>query len=299
MNRLLLIALLHIFLSACGTDGTQAGRSVEAISGEASQPAPEGKLFIIGGGKRPPELVQELVEVSGIDSGGYAVVLPMSSAEPDSAAYYGIRQFTELGLPAERLAAYNFQPGDYPKAAVDSLRKAGLIYITGGDQNRFMDIVAGSPVYDAIHDAYQLGATVAGTSAGAAVMGRSMITGNEKKHPEYTGEFRTIEADNMILDEGLGLLPQAIVDQHFIYRMRMNRLISVVLENPGQVGIGIDESTAIVVERGQLARVVGDWQVILLRHPEGGTQVQHGLLGGRGLELSVLLPGDSFQLSQN
>jgi len=65
------------------------------------------------------------------------------------------------------------------------------------------------------------------------------------------------------------------------------------------VGIGIDESTAIIVERGQRAQVVGDWQVILLRHSEGGTQVQHGLLGGRGLELSVLLPGDSFQLSQN
>lgn len=257
--------------------------------------APAGKLFIIGGGDRPPGLVQAMVEASGLDTEGYAIILPMASSEPDTSAFYGIRQFTELGLPAEKFRTYNFVKGDYPTAALDSLRGARLIYITGGDQGRFMEVVLGSPVYDAIHQAYRQGALIAGTSAGAAVMSREMITGNEYKHPEYTGEFRTIEAENIEIKEGLGLMPGAIVDQHFIYRMRMNRLISVALEYPGLACIGIDESTAILVE-GDSATVVGDAQVILLRNTNGKGIAHNGLLGGQGMELSVLLPGDRFRL---
>lgn len=256
---------------------------------------PLGKLFIIGGGARPPAMLDELIRVSGIDSAGYAIILTMASEEPDTAAYYGLRQFREKGIPAERLRAMHFEKGHYPPAAVDSVRAARLVYISGGDQNRFMDVVLGSPVYEATHQAYRAGATIAGTSAGAAVMSAAMITGNEFKHPEYTGDFRTIEAENIETGEGLGLLDGAIIDQHFIYRMRMNRLISVALENPGISCIGIDESTAILVQ-GRQARVVGDYQVVVLRKPGGEARVQNGLLGGRGLELSVLLPGEVFRL---
>ncbi len=256
---------------------------------------PQGKLFIIGGGKRPPAMLEELIRVSGIDSAGHAIILTMASEEPDTAAYYGLRQFREMGIPAERLRALHFEKGHYPPAAVDSVRTARLVYISGGDQNRFMDVVLGSPVYGAIHQAYRAGATIAGTSAGAAVMSARMITGNEFKHPEYTGDFRTIEADNIEIKEGLGLLPGAIVDQHFIYRMRMNRLIAVALDHPMETSIGIDESTAILVQ-GREARVVGDYQVILLRNPQQSRKSRNGLLGGRGLELSVLLPGEVFRL---
>lgn len=291
--RLLYPALSLLLLLSFSCSPASSGRP-EASTVEG---APLGKLFIIGGGKRPPELLRALVKASGIDTSGYAVVLPMSSSEPDTAAYYAVKQFGPLGIPAGQFAAFNFQKGDYPPGRVDSLRKARLIYITGGDQNQFMEVVAGSPVYDAIHEAYRNGATVAGTSAGAAVMSRLMITGNEKRHPEYTGDFRTIEADNMEIGEGLGLLPQAIVDQHFIWRMRMNRLMTVVLDHPEKVGIGIDESTALLIERGRFGKVYGGYQVVVLRHPSGQTIRQGGLLGGRGLELSVLLPGDTLQLS--
>ncbi|NBC08175.1 MAG: cyanophycinase [Bacteroidetes bacterium] len=259
-------------------------------------PAPSGKLFIIGGGKRPPALVRSLIEASGIDTTGHAVILPMSSSEPDTAAYYAMRQFTDLGLSREKFRSIDFEKGQYSAAAVDSIRQATLIYITGGDQNKFMEVVSNSPVYDAIHEAYQKGATIAGTSAGAAVMSKQMITGNEYRHPEYTGDFRTIESENMEIDRGLGLLNSAIIDQHFIWRMRMNRLITVVLEHPEQIGIGIDESTAILVEKGRVATVHGGYQVIALRHPTADTSVQDSLLGGRGLRLDVLLPGDTLHL---
>lgn len=283
----LLLILYCSFVSCSGPP--------EPSTDERATP-PSGKLFIIGGGKRPPALVQSLVDISGVDSVGYGIILPMSSSEPDTAAYYAVQQFKDLGLEQPRFRTYDFQKGVYLETAIDSLRNARLIYITGGDQNRFMEVVANSPVYDAIHEAYQSGATIAGTSAGAAVMSEKMITGNERRHPEYTGNFRTIESDNMEIAEGLGLLPNAIVDQHFIWRMRMNRLITVVLDHPKQAGIGIDESTAILVEDGRIGTVYGGYQVIVLRHPTGQTNKQDSLLGGRGLELSVLLRGDTVHL---
>jgi cyanophycinase len=173
-----------------------------------------------------------------------------------------------------------------------------MIYITGGDQSRFMDIVLNTEVHEAIRQAYMDGALIAGTSAGAAVMSKKMITGNEFRHPEYTGDFRTIEANNMEIREGLGLIGNAIVDQHFVWRMRMNRLISVALENPGDHCFGIDESTALVIH-GNRASVFGESQVIRLMYTGSARTNEKGLIGGRGLILDVLLPGDTLDLAHS
>ncbi len=255
----------------------------------------KGHLFIIGGGSRPPELLEDLLATSGVREEGYILVLPMSSADPDTGAYYALRQFRPLGLAEEKLVAFTTDPRSWLPERIDSIASAWLIYLTGGVQTRFMAAIEGTQVKEALHRAYRNGATIAGTSAGAAVMSTRMLTGDERKHPEYTGYFRTIEADNMILEPGLGLLPAGIVDQHFIRRMRMNRLLTVILEHPQYFGLGIDESTAVVIS-GKKARVSGAGQVIYLRFPGGKGKTNNGLLGGRDLRLSVLLPGDRFSL---
>jgi cyanophycinase len=261
-------------------------------------PMPEGALFIVGGGARPPELMARLVKEAALSGDEYVVVLPMSSEEPDTAFFYVKEQFIAAGIDPERVVNMKIATGDQVTAAyTDSVRHAGLIWITGGDQSRFMEVALGSPLYDAIRDAYMTGATVAGTSAGAAVMSRLMITGNEKRYPEYTGNYRTIEADNIEVAEGLGLLRNVVIDQHFVYRMRMNRLMAVVLEHPGITGVGIDESTAILV-RGDSAEVVGLSQVIILRNNKLHVHHREKLLGGERLSLDVMLPGERFLIGR-
>lgn len=255
----------------------------------------KGKLFIIGGGKRSNELMKNLVEISGADSDGYALVLPMASEIPDTVTYSAIKQFNEIGL--KNVFELNILPTQIiSKSLIDSIKNACLIYITGGDQNRFMSLDKDNVITDAITDAYQKGATISGTSAGAAVMSKKMITGKEFKHDEYTGNFRTIEANNIEIVNGLGLLQNAIIDMHFIKRMRMNRLISVCLENPEEACIGIDESTAILVE-GNNAKVYGQSQVIVLHHKTAETKIVNGLLGAENLDLSIYLPGDQFSIN--
>jgi len=258
-----------------------------------TEPEARGYLFIMGGGDRPRPMVRSLIELSGVDSTGYLAVLPMSSSVPDTSAWYAEKQFRELGL--NRLHTFNIQQREQMTPSVlDSIRRATLIYISGGSQNRFMNIVRDTPLEDAIQQAYRQGSTIAGTSAGAAVMSEMMITGDERKHPEYTGNFRTIEANNIIIEKGLGLIPQAIVDQHFVRRMRMNRLVSACLEHPGKVGIGIDEATALWVD-GNQARVYGRGQVVVLRNANREVTIREGLLGGK-LSMNIYLPGQHFHV---
>lgn len=253
---------------------------------------PKGKLFIIGGGKRPASMVKEMIRLAKTSSNGHILILPMASSEPDTSAWYADKQFRDQGF--DQIFSWNIQDTSACNdSCISLITTASMIYITGGDQQKFMKTILGSRVHKAIIQAFSNGAVIAGTSAGAAVMSEKMITGNEFKHPEYTGDFRTIEAENMELTAGLGLLKSAIIDQHFIWRMRMNRLITVALENPGFLCIGIDEATALIVEENQ-ARVFGESQVILLEFNGQAHANKEGLIGGRGLRLDVLLPGELF-----
>lgn len=286
-NGIVLLSIFFIAISCSQKSQTEK---------ELSETDKHGKLFIIGGGKKPEQMLQNLAHISGVDSSGYVIILPMSSSVPDTSGYYMRKDFNEVNVI--KTFVYNLQHEDQmTKTKLDSIRNAALIYITGGNQNTFMEIASGTPLVQAIRYAYKKGATIAGTSAGAAVMSQEMITGDEFKHPEYTGNFRTIEANNMEIDTGLGLIKNAIIDQHFIQRMRMNRLITVILEHPSKVGIGIDESTAILVDNNT-AEIYGIGQVVVIRNKEGETRVKNGLLGANNLNLSIYLPGESFKITE-
>ena len=288
IKHLVLLLIISGMIAGCNFPEQEA----PADSSLDSQP--KGSLYIIGGGKRPPEMVREMVTLSNVKKEGYVCILPMASSEPDTAFYYAARQFRDQNADH----VFNFYRDStriFDRALLDSLRNASLIYISGGVQEKFMDLVLNTPIHTAIREAYRKGAMIAGTSAGAAVMGRKMITGNEFKHPEYTGDFRTIEAENIEIKRGLGLLENCIIDQHFIRRMRMNRLIAAAIENPDETCIGIDESTAIIVS-GKNATVTGLSQVVVIRNGSGSAKVKDGLLGSEGLELSIYIPGDRFLL---
>jgi cyanophycinase len=208
--------------------------------------------------------------------------------------YYANAQFVDRGI--RNVFGVTFKKGENPSVAkLDSVRNAKIIYITGGDQNRFMDVVASTEIEQAILTAFKKGSLIAGTSAGAAVMSKIMITGNELKHPDYTSTFKSIEENNIETKAGLGLIEGVIIDQHFLRRSRHNRLFSAVVEFPDQVGIGIDEATAILV-KGKKCEVIGASQVLVIRNPSKTKTSKNGKLGARGLTIDIYLPGETFVL---
>jgi cyanophycinase len=254
----------------------------------------KGSLFIIGGGSRPDHLVNRMIDEAGLRDGGYVVILPMSSAVPDSAIVWASEQFLKNGV--NQVTGFNFLPDQNPSREwIDSLKNASLIYISGGDQNRFMAIAGENEIENAIKTAWKNGAMIAGTSAGAAVMSELMITGDELRYPDYTSTFRTIESENIKLGRGLGLVTTAIVDQHFVWRSRHNRLFTAIIEHPELMGIGIDESTAIFV-KGSVAEIVGDSQVMVFSNPEKSYNEKNTKLGARNLIIDIYLPGEKFSI---
>lgn len=91
------------------------------------------------------------------------------------------------------------------------------------------------------------------------------------------------------------MLKNVIIDQHFVKRSRYNRLISAIIEHPDMTGIGIDESTAILVN-GKSIEVVGASQVLLLQNPEHSKTINEDKLGAHNLVLNIYLPGEIFSI---
>jgi cyanophycinase len=259
---------------------------------QVSKKSPKGKLFVIGGGDRTPLLMHSLAKTANLGANDYVVVLPMSSGEPDSSFFYFKEDWvTVSGKP---LVNFNFTKDRVnDKQWLDSLANAKLVFITGGDQFRFMKAVQNTPVHDAIHQAYQNGATIAGTSAGAAVMSGLMITGRELTDTTYRPTFRKLKDKNIELVSGLGLITTAIIDQHFIVRSRYNRLLSALALHPKLTGIGIDEETAIIVS-GNKAEVAGERQVIVLKRPINLKVLPNNLIKFTDIDFGVYTHGDRF-----
>ncbi|MDO9375128.1 MAG: cyanophycinase [Ferruginibacter sp.] len=266
-----------------------------AFSQSTAVSTPKGTLFIIGGGTRSEQLLKNMLALSKLKPTDHVVVLPMSSAEPDSSFYYFERDLKPLC--SNTIAYLNFtNKGVTDKRWLDSVRNARLIFITGGDQNRFMKVVLHTPLHTAIMQAYQAGATIAGTSAGAAVMSKKMITGQEHSGDSViTGSFKKIHYDMVELKEGLGLVDKAIVDQHFVARSRYNRLLSVLAENPTLTCFGIDEGTALVI-KGTKLTVTGSSQVIRLTTAaqKNTAPRKNKLVHLSNIRLDIFTQGDQF-----
>lgn len=256
---------------------------------------PKGKLFIIGGGDRSDELMKQVLNTAELSKKDYIVVLPMSSEEPDSSFIFFKTQMVKLTANPIVMLNFNKETAQNKKLT-DSVQNAKLIFISGGDQTRFMSVVQNTPIKTAIQKAYQNGSTISGTSAGAAVMSEKMITGNQKLQKEYTGTFSSIRYDNLETSEGLGLLKTAVIDQHFLKRNRYNRLLSALIEFPALTGIGIDEATAIIVRNNQI-EVAGESEVIVVKNPKGILKSKKdNLVSVEKLEMSIYTAGQKFNI---
>jgi cyanophycinase len=277
--------------------------STPARPAAASGPAPKGSLLIVGGGPIPDEILDRFVALAGGPGHARIVIFPMASSSADAGVELA-GDFRKRGAEAERIVL-NHEQADSEDAA---RRLDGVtgIWFGGGDQVLLTKALGHTRVEAAIHRRYEAGAVVGGTSAGAAVMSTPMITGDEKhvggsRPPAKDSNdiFMTIARDNIVTQDGFAMLPGAIVDQHFIRRRRHNRLISLVLENPTLVGVGIDESTALEVEPGGRWRVLGESVAFVVDARTAAiTPAGKGALGATGVKLSVLPAGSTYEPAQ-
>ena len=278
---------MAIFGLACEPPALEAPQAIE--SGEVNMEPNHRNLFIIGGGSRPDHMMEYMLQNAMLHN-GRIVVLPWASSEPDTSYFYFQKQLDRIGnFPSTPMLK---RPSELTEEDANVIRNAGLIYITGGDQSRFMAAIDSSNAKEWIHQAHTAGCCVAGTSAGAAMMSEVMITGDENFESEYHSTYRQIRPGNGIYNTGLGLLENAIVDQHFIARSRYNRLLSAVCEYSGKWGFGIEESTALWV-RPDTVEVVGDHQVFVVE-PAEDIRRDSINFGVSDINVHLLMPGDKM-----
>lgn len=287
LARLACVALV-IGVAACA-----AKESASAASADA----PKGSLLIVGGGPQPDSLVQRFVDLAGGAGKARIVIFAMASEDGLAGGEEKAEDLRKLGAQAINVYITREQAG--LDSIVHLLDDATGIWFGGGDQARLTRAIGGTRVEEAIHARYQAGAVVGGTSAGAAVMSTPMITGDERHpggaRPDSTDPFKTIARDNIITSEGFGLIQGAIIDQHFLRRKRHNRLVSAVLEHPKLLGVGIDESTALLVQPDGVWHVLGASAVVVY-DARNATVTPSGAptLGASGITMHVLPAGSSF-----
>jgi cyanophycinase len=270
-----------------------------ATSGSVASPLadrPRGSLVIVGGGERSEAMMRRFVDLAG-GRGARIAVVPNASSEPEETGRALVAELDSLG--ARAFVYFLDHAAATAQASARRLDSATGIWFSGGDQIFVTQALAGTPVLRAMQRRYREGAVIGGTSAGAAIMSDSMITGNQTPPGDTTGyygdEYPAIARRRVEIVPGLGFLPQAIVDQHFIRRERHNRLISAVLERPSLLGVGIDESTALEVGPDGRWRVLGESAVVVYdaRHARV-TDRRRPLLGVTGLRVHVLPAGSVF-----
>ena len=183
------------------------------------------------------------------------------------------------------------------EAALESktriLSDADSVFFTGGDQIRISSQIGDTPLFRRVHQIFESGGLIAGTSAGAAVMTETlMVSGPAEQSYRMESLLR--------LAPGFGLLPGVIVDQHFAERGRMGRLLGAIAQNPRILGIGLDEDSAIFVRRARF-QVIGSASVHVI---DGGKVTFSNIaesepetsLSIYGVKLHVLNQSDTFDL---
>ena len=246
----------------------------------AVRAAEPGPLVIVGGGGTPLAVRQLFVKLAGGKAARIAV-LPQASSREDRGAS-SVKMFSELGAKVFIVELKNL------KAARERLDEATAIWFPGGSQAVLFEALEKATLVKTIRDRHARGLPIGGTSAGAAVMSAVMIPGMPDEP--------ALRAGNTPTTAGLGLAPGLIIDQHFIVRRRMNRLLSAVFDHPDHLGVGIGEATAIIV-RGKSFTVIGDNSVVVIdSRADNLPKSEKGKLqSATGLKLHVLKARQEFQ----
>ena len=256
-----------------------------ALIAAAAGAAPATRLVIVGGGERPREAMARFVLWAGA-SAAHLLVVTWASGEAKESCEILLGELRDHAPGEAVCAPFATLDGDGKARPLDTdararflsqLAAATGVFFSGGDQARIMDVLADAELLRAVRERHAQGVVFGGTSAGAAVMSARMITGD--------GDFTVIDGAKVGVREGLGLLPGAIVDQHFVKRQRENRLFGLVLQQRGERGVGIDEDTALLVTGGRHGEVVGKGPVMLV---DAG--------GPDKLQITLLRAGQSVDL---
>lgn len=272
-------------------------RQLESPSLEQQMPPVNNNAILVIGGAEDKIHGREILYTFFKRAGGRnarIAIIPCASRDPLAISDRYCRIFTDMGATAIEVMDIRDREQSEDPAWKSILENCTGVFMTGGDQVRLCGLLSDTPLVDQLRLKAQLGEiTLAGTSAGAAVMGHHMIAGG--------GSGESPNRSLVDMATGLGILPAVIVDQHFHNRNRMARLMSAVSIQPDRIGIGIDEDTCALFEADGVFQVIGKGAITVV-NPANVTYTNEPDIGAtdpislHGLEVHLLIHGDRYDL---
>ncbi|MUL35843.1 cyanophycinase [Gloeocapsopsis dulcis] len=259
-----------------------------------AQSQTKGQLVIIGGAEDKEgecTILREFVRRAG-GTKARVVIMTAATELPREVGENYIRVFERLGAEDVRILDTESREDGSSSTALEAIEKATGVFFTGGDQARITDILKDTEIDTKIHERFQAGLVIGGTSAGAAVMPDVMIIeGDSETNPRM---------EIVDLGPGMGFLPGVVIDQHFSQRGRLGRLIAALAQQPAVLGFGIDENTAMVVSDDQF-EVIGEGSVTVvddsnITHSNVDEILKDEALAVCGARLHILPHGYKFNL---
>jgi cyanophycinase len=211
-----------------------------------------GTLVIAGGGPTPPEVIDSFLNAAGgKDSPIVVVSNALGETRPEQNTVCG--WLNAAGARNVRMLHTTAGEDLSDPNLIALLKEARGVWFTGGRQWRLVDAFLDTSVEELFHDVLRRGGVIGGTSAGATIQGDYLVRGNPVGNEEMLHEG---------YDRGFGFLPGVAIDQHFSQRERLGDLAQLKKAHPDMIGLGVDESTALIV-RGTTMQVVGQHQVTI------------------------------------
>lgn len=255
-----------------------------------------GRLVAIGGGdirEGDAPLLKEFIKLAR-GPRARVVVMTVATDDPAAAAAEYRTAFRRLGVDDVKAVDVSSRADTLRPDALEAVEHATGLFFTGGDQLHITSLLGGTEMQALMHRRYERGLVVGGTSAGAAMMSNSMVLGGE---PDENPKVGAVE-----IGPGMDLIIGAVIDTHFSQRGRFGRLLTAVAHYPQDLGLGIDERTAMIVNRNEF-EVAGEGAVTVI---DGGAMTYTSLpysekgdgLSLYGVRVHVLSAGARFDLSK-
>lgn len=264
----------------------------EGMGKNADVAARRGWIALIGGGEDKTKDREVLSGIVGLNKARSVAIIPTASRIGSEVGEDYDRAFRSIGVTRRQVLNVERSSEASDRDYLDAVDQADLIFFTGGDQVRLVEILEGTPLLARVRHRLEEGATIAGTSAGAAAAGRRML---------FDGDGRGFDKGSIGTGAGFGFLDDVSIDTHFVSRGRLPRLTQFLSRGEAAAGLGLPEDTAVLISSDRIASVIGSGVVTALsyQHVERNDYSkvdEDERFTVDGVRLSFLAPGTSFDL---
>jgi len=271
---------------------------------------PKGYLIAVGGAEDKGEeakvrknrldffsegILKQIVELAGKKANPKIELITTASSIPDEIALVYKKAFRKLGCDEVGHLRLRSREEADNKKVLERIGKCNCILFSGGDQLKLCSALGGTQFIKIVEDRYyDEHFVIAGTSAGAAAMSNTMICGGNENKAFMKGEVE--------MNIGFGFLQNVIIDTHFDARGRFGRLVQAIATQPGAIGVGLDEDTAISVEKGQRIKAIGASSVVVVDGSHVAcnniASIKNGMpLSVSNISVHVMCHSDMFDLT--